>query len=373
MTSDSEFVAFVNHAIQLALDLTAYPNIWAVLLILLETQDVNMWYVQTMHDYYNQCYNTRTEEYVVTLEKVVEQSKNNMYNNTLDRVSAYVQQSVCNSPVQPLNQHDANAENHTQLPYNAHFNNILTEYPAWSTYTNDIENTNEVQYKSSRQDILTAWQKDTPIKTPDNGQVLDNLEACVQDKLNITKSSYDRLGQTESSLPGAQSVTVAMMQSDQLTTNIPNNLPNSTEIGQQDDYDYQDDREEYLYQVDGTMHIHSPTGNSTDDEDTEPDNNTCKRQRKTYGPADMIRKDLTKQRQAQILKSQQEKERAKAQALENRDKTDKTNRNKSLRVKHLTLTKLKVLKRVEEHLEQVVMPECQRIFHRTWTLKTKIF
>ena len=35
MTSDSEFVAFVNHAIQMALDLTAY------LLILLETQDVN--------------------------------------------------------------------------------------------------------------------------------------------------------------------------------------------------------------------------------------------------------------------------------------------------------------------------------------------
>ena len=40
MTSDSEFIAFVNHAIQLALDLTVYPIIWAVLLILLETQDI---------------------------------------------------------------------------------------------------------------------------------------------------------------------------------------------------------------------------------------------------------------------------------------------------------------------------------------------
>ena len=62
---------------------------------------------------------------------------------------------------------------------------------------------------------------------------------------------------TESSLPGPQSVTVAMVQSDQLTTNIPNNLPNNAEIGQQDDYDYQDDREEYLYQVDGTTDKHS--------------------------------------------------------------------------------------------------------------------
>ena len=38
MTSDSEFVAFINHTIQLVLDLTVYSNIWAVLLILLETR-----------------------------------------------------------------------------------------------------------------------------------------------------------------------------------------------------------------------------------------------------------------------------------------------------------------------------------------------
>ena len=142
---------------------------------------------------------------------------------------------MCNSPVQLSDQHDANAENHTQLPYNAHFNDILTEYPTWSTDTNDIENTNQAQYRSDRQDILTAWQKDTPVKTPDNRQVLDNLETYVQDKLSITKSLHDRLGQTESSLPGAQTVTAATVQSNQLTTTFPNNLPNNIEIGQQDD------------------------------------------------------------------------------------------------------------------------------------------
>ena len=134
---------------------------------------------------------------------------------------------------------------------------------------------------------------------------------------NITKSLNDRFGLTENSLLGAQSVTVAMVQSDQLTTRIPNNSPNSTVIGQQDDNDYPDDREEYLYQVDGTTDIRTPSGHSTDDEDTEPDNYTRKRQRKIYTPADTIRKDLTKQRQAQILKNQQERDRPKAQALEN--------------------------------------------------------
>ena len=65
-------------------------------------------------------------------------------------------------------------------------------------------------------------------------------------------------------------------------------MPNSTEIGPQDDNDYLDDRRDYLYQVDGITDIHTPTDDSTDDEDTEPDNNTCKRQRKIYTPADTI-------------------------------------------------------------------------------------
>ena len=99
MTSDSEFLAFIIHAIQLALDFVVYPNNWAVLLILLETQDVNASYMQTMHDYYNQCYDTRMQDYMVPIKKAAEQSKNNMYNNTLDGVSAHEQQSVCNSLV----------------------------------------------------------------------------------------------------------------------------------------------------------------------------------------------------------------------------------------------------------------------------------
>ena len=139
MTSDSEFVAFVNHTIQMALDLTAYPNVWAVLLILLETQDVNMSYVQIMHDYYNECYNTKTEEYMIQLEQAAEKSKHNMYNNTLDDVSAHIQQSVCNPQMQPMDQHDVDAENSTHSPYHACFNDTLTEYPAWSTDTNDRE------------------------------------------------------------------------------------------------------------------------------------------------------------------------------------------------------------------------------------------
>ena len=117
-----------------------------------------------------------------------------------------------------------------------------------------------------------------------------------------------------------------MVQSDQLTTNIPNHFSNSVATGQQDDSDYQDDREEELYQVDGTTDVQTPTDNSDDSEDNEPDNNAHKRQRKTHAPADTVRKEMTKKRQADLLKKQQEKDRAKAQAEANKDKPDNANR-----------------------------------------------
>ena len=69
-----------------------------------------------------------------------------MYNNTLDGVSAFVQQSACDPPTQSIDQHEDNAKNCTQSSYHADFNDILTEYPTWSADTNDIETTNEAQY-----------------------------------------------------------------------------------------------------------------------------------------------------------------------------------------------------------------------------------
>ena len=48
----------------------------------------------------------------------------------------------------------------------------MTEYPAWSIDTNDIENINKAQYKENRQDILNAWQKDTPHMSGKNGNFI---------------------------------------------------------------------------------------------------------------------------------------------------------------------------------------------------------
>ena len=69
--------------------------------------------MQMMHDYYNQCYDTKHKTTWYSLKKATEQSKSNKYNNTIDGVLAHVQQSVCNSPVLVSDQQEANAENCT--------------------------------------------------------------------------------------------------------------------------------------------------------------------------------------------------------------------------------------------------------------------
>ena len=115
-------------------------------------------------------------------------------------------------------------------------------------------------------------------------------------------------------------------------------------------------------------------------------------------PANKKRKELTKLRQAQVLKNQQEKERLKAQTLDNRDNTDKASRTKSKmpvaqpednsennddtksprpqRSKGKTshpgqIKSSKKSKR--KHLEQVGMLQCLMILPLIQTLQMKIF
>ena len=341
MTADSEFVAFVNHATQLALDLTTYPTIWAVLLLLLETQDVNTTYVQTIPKYHNGCYSMNTRDYMVEVEKVAEIPKN-MYSNLLHSVSACVQQNMCRQQLPMVNQHDDNTANHTQILHDHNADDIMTEYPSWSTETDDIENTNLANYKDTRREILTVWQKDTPVKIQDNSQVLHNVQAYARDRLNIAQSLNHRLGLGKVSLLGAQEITVATVQADPKTTEDVNAFLNmSLGLGESENNDIDYDREEELLQVDGTADSQLDIDNSHDIENNDNDNNAHKKPRKQYAEADVIRKQMTKDRKVQLLKKQQEKNLALAQAAQAAD--EKAKQNKPNRPKPPTKSKGKVM------------------------------
>ena len=53
MSSDNEYVALLKYAIHLNIDLSTFPTVWAVLSILLDTQDGNLEYVKLLQDKYN--------------------------------------------------------------------------------------------------------------------------------------------------------------------------------------------------------------------------------------------------------------------------------------------------------------------------------
>ena len=52
MSSDNEYITLLQHAIHLHIDLTMFPTLWAVLSILLDTQDGKCKYVKCLEEEY---------------------------------------------------------------------------------------------------------------------------------------------------------------------------------------------------------------------------------------------------------------------------------------------------------------------------------
>ena len=68
MSSDNEYVTLLKYAIHLNIDLSMFPTLWAVLSILLDTQDGNLKYVKLLQEEYNTYYTDKSRKYIVNLE-----------------------------------------------------------------------------------------------------------------------------------------------------------------------------------------------------------------------------------------------------------------------------------------------------------------
>ena len=92
MSSDNEYVALLKYAICLSIDLSTFPTVWAVLCILLDTQDSNLEYVKLLQEEYNGYYESKSRKYVENLEKKSIEIQNCMHysvTHDFDRVSDY--------------------------------------------------------------------------------------------------------------------------------------------------------------------------------------------------------------------------------------------------------------------------------------------
>ena len=92
MSPDNEYVTLLKYAIYFHLDISIFPTVWAVLSILLDTQDNKLEYVKFLQEEYNRYYEHRTREYMEKFEKKSIAIQTHMYDSVahdFDRVSDY--------------------------------------------------------------------------------------------------------------------------------------------------------------------------------------------------------------------------------------------------------------------------------------------
>ena len=92
MSPDNKYITLLNHAICLHVDISMFPTVWAVLSILLDTQDNKLEYVKFLQEEYNRYYEHSTREYMEKLEKKSIAIQTHMYDSVahdFDRVSDY--------------------------------------------------------------------------------------------------------------------------------------------------------------------------------------------------------------------------------------------------------------------------------------------
>ena len=81
MSSKNQYVTLLQYAICLHIDLTMFPILWAVLSILLETQDGKCEYVKHLQEEYNKYYEDKSRRYMLKLERQSAELQNHMYDS----------------------------------------------------------------------------------------------------------------------------------------------------------------------------------------------------------------------------------------------------------------------------------------------------
>ena len=211
MSSDIEYVTLLQHAISLHIDLTMFPTLWALLSILLDTQDHTHEYVKCFQEDYNNYCKDKSTGYMLRLESQSRELQNHMYDSVthnFDRVSCLHDNGMM---VPQMQNGDQTVE--TTAPENAIDDNVTdleTIYPLWSTDTDDLNDINQMTNYKSMKDIRHELYKDTPQKTETNKPYIDNIDAYNRDRQLITASLSNKLDLGRNSLPGAQQVRVAV-------------------------------------------------------------------------------------------------------------------------------------------------------------------
>ena len=321
MSPDSEYISLIMYAITLEIDLCNFLAIWAVLSILLDTQGNELQYVknlqQVVNDYCDKC----PTEVMSRLEHQITDIMNEMYdsitNDNFDSVSDYtdrVSGEVDNDydrndndemPYDNDNDQMLYDNDNDQMPYDNDNDNdtAITEVKNDRNMTNDelkdvgikdmvpykrddnmttkvkrpietsdvdndfmreydsmrksMEDRQINDYYKARRHIQSAMKGDTPIKTGQNIQCIDNITDYDREHNRIFKSVHHRLDLGPNMLLGAQQHTTvesaaALKIQDKIEGKYDENMQNIN--GQYRNEMYKR-AENMIPQLDGTFNI----------------------------------------------------------------------------------------------------------------------
>ena len=216
MSSDNEYVTLLKYAICLNIDLTMFPTLWAVLSILLDTQDDKHEYIKCLQEEYNTYYEDKSRRYMVKLERKSVEIQNHMHDSVtqnFDRVSG-----LHDNGLPPLQGQEDDQPVEVTTPENSidDDRDIRIICPLWSLNTNDMCDIIQIANDKNIKDIRDEICKDTPLKTEINKPYIDNIDAYNRDRHLLNTSPSDRLDLGQNSLPGAQQVRVAVKHTNQI-------------------------------------------------------------------------------------------------------------------------------------------------------------
>ena len=244
MSPDSEYISLIMYATKLEINLCNFPAIWAVLSILLDTQSNELQYIKTLQQVVDDYYDKHPTEVMSRLEHQTTDIMNVMYdsmtNDNFDRVSGAVDNDYDKTDTDNKQMpYDYDNDNDTatgEIKYDRNMTNELKDVGTkdtvpykrdnnlmikakWSIQTSDIGNDFMREYDNmhksmedrqindfyeAQRHIQSAMMSDTPVKTVQNRQCIDNVSDYDSEHHRIFKSVCHRLDLGPSMLPGAQ-------------------------------------------------------------------------------------------------------------------------------------------------------------------------
>ena len=238
MSPDSEYITLISYATNLEIDLCNFLAIWVVLSILLDTKSNDLQYVQNLQQVVNNYYDMCTMEAMSQLEQQASEILNVMYDTVtkqnfdrvsddVDRVSGAVDNDFdkidTDSIKMPYDNDNNITTGNTKYEQNTtdilkdtdtkdtvpheRDDNIMTKVK-WSTKTNDIdsrflrdydkvcksmEDRQINDFYEAQRHIQSAMMGDSPVKTVQNRQYIDNMSDYDSEHHRISKSVCHRL------------------------------------------------------------------------------------------------------------------------------------------------------------------------------------